>query len=342
MIKIKIQAPDTGRNEPTFRPLFFIKDRLRDYSIDITNSDDYDFLFIGMDDFIDKSRSLEESIEWGAENLSKITGDYFLFDGSDSTSLMGSYEVFEQSDAIYLFKNQLRKKKKDYLQSCVHGKWFWEEGSNLDLSYNITEQQWSNIKLTGWNLGHLLPQYKNFVSVSTTKNIDICGIFQTHHKYNTDHGSRNDNFYTQHRQSLDDMLKQLQEDYNVVRDQRPFEIYIKELQNSKIGISPFGMGEVCFRDFENIQYGTILMKPDMSKINTIPDIYKDEDTYIAVNYNWSNLAERIDYVLSNFNFLNEKINYTVREQFNNKYDYEKLCMHWYNIFNTLSQVKEID
>ena len=42
------------RNEPTFRPLFFAKDMLRDYSIDITDSDDYDFLFVGMHDFLNK------------------------------------------------------------------------------------------------------------------------------------------------------------------------------------------------------------------------------------------------------------------------------------------------
>ena len=54
MIKIKILNPFQGRNEPSFRPLFFVKDMLRDYSIDITESNDYDYLFVGMHDFIDK------------------------------------------------------------------------------------------------------------------------------------------------------------------------------------------------------------------------------------------------------------------------------------------------
>ena len=106
MIKVKIQNPVLGRNEITFRPFLYLKDMLRDYSIDITESDDYDFLFVGMHDFIDKKRSLQESINYGLESIEDITGDYFLFDGSDSVSLMGSYEVFEKSNAIYLFKNQ--------------------------------------------------------------------------------------------------------------------------------------------------------------------------------------------------------------------------------------------
>ena len=116
MIKIKLLELENHRNETTFRPLFFIKDMLRDYSIDITESNDYDFLFVGMDDFIDKKKTLQGSIDWGLENINKVTenGEYFLFDGSDSHSLMGSYEVFKQSNAIYLFKQQLHYDKDRY------------------------------------------------------------------------------------------------------------------------------------------------------------------------------------------------------------------------------------
>ena len=42
MIKVKILNSTKGRNEPTFRPLLFVKDMLRDYSIELTDSDDFD------------------------------------------------------------------------------------------------------------------------------------------------------------------------------------------------------------------------------------------------------------------------------------------------------------
>ena len=103
MIKIKLSD---NQNIKCFSGLIIAKDMLRDYSIDITDSDDYDYEFVDANQFLKLSLPLQESIDWGLENLSKITGDYFLFDGSDSTSLMGAYEVFEQSDAIYLLKNQ--------------------------------------------------------------------------------------------------------------------------------------------------------------------------------------------------------------------------------------------
>ena len=77
MIKIKILNPTKDRNTPTFNPLIRVRDMLRDYSIDLTDSDDFDYMFVGMSDFIDKKKPLQESIEWGLENISKITGDYF-------------------------------------------------------------------------------------------------------------------------------------------------------------------------------------------------------------------------------------------------------------------------
>ena len=66
MIKIKVLNPFKDRNEPTFRPLTFIRDMLYyDYSIELTTDDDFDFMFIGMSDFFDKDKSLKESTEWG-------------------------------------------------------------------------------------------------------------------------------------------------------------------------------------------------------------------------------------------------------------------------------------
>ena len=176
MIKIKILNPTLYRNEPTFRPFMFIQDKLREYSIDITESDSYDYLFVGMHDFIDKKRSLQESIDYGLENISKITGDYFLFEGSDSTSIMGGYEVFNQSDAIYLFKNQILPTREHYKTPYAHNKWFWGDGSDLDLSYDISEEQWNRIKLTGWNVGQLVPDYRCFTDINTNKTLDICNI----------------------------------------------------------------------------------------------------------------------------------------------------------------------
>jgi hypothetical protein len=315
---------------------------LRDYSIEITDSDDYDFLFVGMSDFIDKKKPLNESVEWGLENISKITGDYFLFEGSDSTSLMGGYEVFEQSDAIYLFKNQMLGTQQEYKVPYAHNKWFWGDGSDLDLSYDIPDDLWDRIKFTGWNVGQLVANYRQFQPINTNKEIDVCAIFRGNHDYNEDHSSRNDHFYTEHRKGLWDILEPMKSKYNMIYNRLPFEEYIRNLWNSKISFSPFGMGEICFRDFECMQYGTIMIKPNQDMVKTLPNIYEPGKTYIDVKYDWSDLEEKIDYILSNFDTLNLEINNEIRKRFIEGYDYNKLCLHWYNIFKNLNNVRQND
>lgn len=70
--------------------------------------------------------------------------------------------------------------------------------------------------------------------------------------------------------------------------------YREELENSKIVVSPFGWGEVCFRDFEAILNGALLLKPDMSHIKTWPDIYIPYETYVPMRWDGEDMKEKID------------------------------------------------
>jgi hypothetical protein len=74
----------------------------------------------------------------------------------------------------------------------------------------------------------------------------------------------------------------------------PNKLYMTELSNSKICFSPFGYGEICWRDFEAIAMGSVLVKPNMNHIECNPDIYRDGVTYIAVKWDFSDLGEKIN------------------------------------------------
>lgn len=76
--------------------------------------------------------------------------------------------------------------------------------------------------------------------------------------------------------------------------------YLKELERTKICVSPFGWGEVCFRDFEGIISGCLLVKPDMDHIRTYPNIYVKNETYIPLKWDMSDLENVIEDSLSNF------------------------------------------
>lgn len=73
--------------------------------------------------------------------------------------------------------------------------------------------------------------------------------------------------------------------------------YLLELMHSRIVFSPFGWGEVCFRDYEAVACGALLVKPDMSHLTTSPDIFKPGETYVPVRWDLSDLEDRCAHYL---------------------------------------------
>lgn len=85
--------------------------------------------------------------------------------------------------------------------------------------------------------------------------------------------------------------------WTVARDRVPPAQFFAGLQRSRITFSPFGWGELCFRDFEAVRAGSLLLKPDMSHLQTWPDIFRPGITYVPVRWDGSDLGERIQYYL---------------------------------------------
>ncbi|MEL6796089.1 MAG: glycosyltransferase [Planctomycetota bacterium] len=74
--------------------------------------------------------------------------------------------------------------------------------------------------------------------------------------------------------------------------------YFAEMALAKLTLSPFGWGEVCFRDYEAIACGSLLVKPDMSHLVTSPDIYVPHETYVPIPWDFEGAAEICDRYLS--------------------------------------------
>jgi hypothetical protein len=67
--------------------------------------------------------------------------------------------------------------------------------------------------------------------------------------------------------------------------------YYQEMRQSRICVSPLGYGEVCWRDFEAIACGCLLIKPDMSHLRSYPDLFVPGETYVPVRWDYADLAE---------------------------------------------------
>jgi hypothetical protein len=66
--------------------------------------------------------------------------------------------------------------------------------------------------------------------------------------------------------------------------------YLRELAQSKICFSPFGYGEVCWRDYEAVYAGALLVKPDMSHVETAPDLFVADETYVPLQWTFEDLS----------------------------------------------------
>ncbi len=73
---------------------------------------------------------------------------------------------------------------------------------------------------------------------------------------------------------------------------RPAE-YFAEMSQCKVVVSPFGLGELCYRDFESFEAGAVLLKPDMSHLDTWPDYFEPGVTYVPYAWDYSNFEEKL-------------------------------------------------
>ncbi len=74
--------------------------------------------------------------------------------------------------------------------------------------------------------------------------------------------------------------------------------YYEELANSLVTPSPFGIGEVCYRDFECFFSGSLLFKASMDDFVTWPDLYIDGETYISHAWDFSDFEEKMEDILA--------------------------------------------
>ena len=340
MIKIKLYDVNVHRNECAFRPYLWAQETLNEIGIQFTDGDSYDYAWVAQASIIDKKVSLEESIEKGLNFLSNITGDYMILDGQDSTSLIGTYEVFKESNALLLLKNSLLKDRSLYKQGSVLGRNYWGPG---DYKLDDFDKFSDRIVLSGtnWLMTHwagIKPQWYNLPN----KQYDISAMFQYPQGVDVyEHGQLQSMHYDKHRKPMMNILNHHHSFYKTAKLENGKRVseqeYYNRISSAKIILAPFGYGEMAPRDLDAAQFGAILIKPDMGFVDTVPNIFEDGVTYIACKHDYSDLKEKIDMILGNY-----KNYHYIIENARNKFDEvmqpHHIAMHLYNIFKNLKGV----
>ena len=99
------------------------------------------------------------------------------------------------------------------------------------------------------------------------------------------------------------LLSSISELENFQTERVPSAAYLSALDKDFAVLSPIGWGEVCYRDFESVLFGKLLIKPSMTHIQTWPNIYTDNTCYL-LNWDFTELTQLNDpdYLCSTLNF----------------------------------------
>lgn len=73
----------------------------------------------------------------------------------------------------------------------------------------------------------------------------------------------------------------------------PRRIFYKTLTDTKVTVSVFGWGEVCYREYEATYAGSAVLMTDMSHVLTYPDFYASDAYYEPFRWDFSDFHEKV-------------------------------------------------
>lgn len=203
------------------------------------------------------------------------------------------------------FKKQLLRNREDYLRNVYGARTFceyyhdllhFEDDTITKRYYGHTERKYLSKLRVAWNVGigdlyargwrHFLPFVvkPKFIRPQFARQLDIqyrgsgYGPIVGYPRYR----SRELLLEMKGKLSMSDITRRI-----------PKAEFIREGENSKCILSPFGWGEICGRDFECFVYGACMIKQDMGHCETYPDAYKPYVTYVPLKWDFSDFKEKV-------------------------------------------------
>ena len=182
----------------------------------------------------------------------------------------------------------------------------WNVGSAVPEGY---EQR----IMTGWNLA-TIPRFQRDLYMrqfwpfrSRVRDIDIfCRV-----SYGT---LKKLDWYGLYRKAGIETLMTLESDYRLAVSGEYEETrvissrqYFQEIRRARIAFSPFGWGETTWRDYEAVCYGCLLVKPCVDHVDVKPNIFIAGQTYVPVQWDFSDLADKCRYYLEHWDEAEEII-----------------------------------
>jgi hypothetical protein len=204
-------------------------------------------------------------------------------------------KILDDHISVYV-KKQLLRDHRDYNKSILGDTNltdFFARRFGLDYPlthFEIPETFWKKV-FVGTHFAfsdHMMPFFQGAFPSHSERPIDIHARIAV----------KGTEWYTKMRQEALDKTLAMENRLNVVsRGRVSRKEYFAELFKAKLCFSPFGYGEVCWRDFEAMFTGSLLLKPDMSHLDCYPEAFIPFETYIPLAWDLSDFDEKVEYYL---------------------------------------------
>ena len=173
-----------------------------------------------------------------------------------------------------------------------------KDQNKMSLSWNFALKDYrsSNI-LNKFLYGLLRKNSLQFYKPSINRKIILAANYTVRNTY--------DLVYFQRNQLLKILKEMYKSNPRYSLGKIPKKQYLETMRSSKAIISPFGWGEICYRDFETFISGAALIKPNVDHLDTWPNLYKKHKTYIPIPWKIEEWKEIIPNILDNRNNLLE-------------------------------------
>lgn len=312
------------RTEPHFTtfPLRVFKNALRDLNINVTivhdpyprNLKRFDVVCL-VDQYLRLilEKTGDNSIPHLIEQYRRLNKPVIWLDANDSAGPIRR-EVLERVNVYAL--RQILKDRSAYLQPMYQGIWFkdyyrkqfqlgeqggifsapvpTEQISKLAIYWNLGLIDWriQGVRRLRRTLGILLPnptyQMNSIPPQLSCRSIDI--------SYRV--SKRQQEIVDFHRERVWQELTALADHRDVRHTGKiPYRAYLQEMRQAKIAPSPFGWGEICYRDFEGFAAGALVVKPDMSHLETFPHYFEADQTYVPHRWDFTDLRAKLEHIL---------------------------------------------
>lgn len=317
----------------------YFQNELKDSGFDIEFFDTNNKKFYSSDFIIIDSRLFSDSIEnkirkkinlntknQHLENLikiSKLNQNIIWLDNSDSAGTT-SFEVLPYVKKYV--KKQYYKDKNLYRKNFFRGRLysdFYQKKYALEKNFKsetfLLPKEYENKLVLGWNIGvgnyfdvfnfNKINKFQCIINSLFRKNYKELFKYtlkyynlatrkqKVFYKFNLRNNDKKKSIHFQ-RNRVNEILK---DKFSLSTQRLNHRSYLEQLKNSQISVGAFGWGEICYREFEAIKMGAAIIFPNIDYLETWPNIYQDNFSYVSYELDFSNLIQKIDLVINNQN-----------------------------------------